>query len=121
MGEVVVALGDELAQPKRVFGLEGEAPACLVELVEGDCLLCHLKGAACVAAVEERVSGALKQAEEGGGETAYVSVGPVVVGAFEGFAAPKREGRFERLRLPGEREGSDTRRPSAAEPNDSPA
>jgi hypothetical protein len=41
-----------------------------VELVERDCLLCHVKGAACVAAVKVRVAGALKQAEEDGGEAA---------------------------------------------------
>jgi len=45
--------------------------------------------------VEAGVSGALKQAEEGGGEAAHVSAGPGVVGAFEGFDAPEREGRFE--------------------------
>ena len=45
------------------------------------------------------MSGALKQAEEGGGEAAYVSVGPCVVGPFERFTAPEREGRFQCLRF----------------------
>jgi hypothetical protein len=45
-GEVVVAAGDRLAQSERVVGLEGEAPGCLVELVEGDGLLGEFEVAA---------------------------------------------------------------------------
>jgi hypothetical protein len=64
-----------------MFGFEGETPACLMELVEGDGLLSHL------------------QREEGAREASYVPVSPREVGAFERFATPKREGRSDSLRV----------------------
>jgi hypothetical protein len=70
-----------------------------VELVERDGLLGHLQRAAGVAVFEAGVSGALKQSEVGGGEAAYVAVGPGVVAAFERFAAPEFERRFQRARF----------------------
>jgi hypothetical protein len=41
-----------------MFGLECEAPACLVALVERDCLLGHFKRAASVAALQAGTAGA---------------------------------------------------------------
>lgn len=66
VGEVVVAVGDGLAHPECMFGLQRQPPGCLVELVERDGLLGHLQGAAGVAVLQARVAGTLKQAEQGG-------------------------------------------------------
>jgi hypothetical protein len=48
-----------------VFSLQRQPPGDLVELVEGDGLLGHLEGAMRVASLQARVTGALKQAQQG--------------------------------------------------------
>lgn len=64
--EFVVAARDGLAESEGVFGFEGEAPACLVELVERYCPLGHLNSTASVAGLEAGATGALKQFEQDG-------------------------------------------------------
>lgn len=58
-GEFVVAAGNRLAQSEAVFGLECEAPAWLVQAVEGDGLVCHLEGATRILASEPRATNSL--------------------------------------------------------------
>lgn len=66
VSEVRVSLCDRLAQSERVFGLQCETPARLVQPVEGDSLLGHLQRAVRVAASEPYAADALKQVEQGG-------------------------------------------------------
>jgi hypothetical protein len=87
------------ARPEGVFGLQREAPACLVELVDGDCPLGHFEYAVGVAAFEARACRTLQQAEQCRVQAADMSVGPGVVATFKRLAAPKRYCCFEGLRF----------------------
>ena len=87
--ECVVVLGDAAVEAEGVVGLEREAPARLVEVVEADCSFGRLERAARVVRFEPGSADTPEEVEQGGVELVDNAFGPGVVGTGEWLSSPE--------------------------------